>query len=66
MIRNIYNKSMKIIYIFFSLNVIEVFEMLHIVILVLRHGERRMMLSFLREFNFEDSSHCIFVKNDSM
>lgn len=56
---------MEIIYIFSSLNVIEVFEMLHIVILVLRHGERRMMLSFLREFNFEDSSHCIFVKNDS-
>lgn len=64
MIRNIYNKSMEIIYIFSSLNVIEVFEMLHIVILVLRHGERRMM-SFLREFNFEDSSHCIFIKNDS-
>lgn len=64
MIRNIYNKSMEIIYIFSSLNVIEVFEMLHIVILVLRHGEGRMM-SFLREFNFEDSSHCIFIKNDS-
>lgn len=64
MIRNIYNKSMEIIYIFSSLNVIEVFEMLHIVILVLKHGERRTM-SFLREFNFEDSSHCIFVKNDS-
>lgn len=64
MIRNIYNKSMEIIYIFSSLNVIEVFEMLHIVILVLRHGEHRI-ISFLREFNFEDSSHCIFVKNDS-
>lgn len=53
MIRNIYDKSMEIIYIFSALNVIQVFEMLHIVILV------------LREFNLEDSPGCIFVKNDS-